>query len=179
MQHVNAFVVNLGNNIFDSLLRSNNIPLVSFDDDKIKSPLDEILISVIVGVTNIIPYFGPFIGAIPAAVLIFVVSPSKVLGFIIFITVLQQIDGNILGPKILGSKTGLSSFWVLLSLLIFGGLFGIVGMIIGVPILSILYSFVNGLAKKRLSKKNLPLDSKDYEDLKYIDKKTGKPVYNK
>jgi len=138
-----------------------------------------LLISVIVGVTNIIPYFGPFIGAIPAAVLIFVVSPSKVLGFIIFITVLQQIDGNILGPKILGSKTGLSSFWVLLSLLIFGGLFGIVGMIIGVPILSILYSFVNGLAKKRLSKKNLPLDSKDYEDLKYIDKKTGKPVYNK
>ncbi len=138
-----------------------------------------LLISVIVGVTNIIPYFGPFIGAVPAAVLIFVVSPSKVLGFIIFITVLQQIDGNILGPKILGSKTGLSSFWVLLSLLIFGGLFGMVGMIIGVPILSILYSFVNGLAKKRLSKKKLPLDSKDYEDLKYIDKKTGKPVYNK
>ena len=138
-----------------------------------------LLIAIIVGVTNIIPYFGPFIGAVPCAVLIFVVEPSKVIGFIIFITILQQIDGNIIGPKILGSKTGLSSFWVLLSLLIFGGLFGIVGMIIGVPILSILYSFINGLAKKRLDQKHLPLDSKDYENLKYIDKKTGKPVYNK
>lgn len=137
-----------------------------------------LLIAIIVGITNIIPYFGPFIGAIPSAVLIFVVSPSKVVGFIIFITVLQQIDGNILGPKILGSKTGLSSFWVLLSLLIFGGLFGIIGMIIGVPILSILYSFVNGLAKKRLSSKKLPTESKDYENLKYINAK-GKPVYNK
>jgi predicted PurR-regulated permease PerM len=137
-----------------------------------------LLIAIIVGITNIIPYFGPFIGAVPSAVLIFVVSPSKVIGFIIFITVLQQIDGNILGPKILGSKTGLSSFWVLLSLLIFGGLFGIIGMIIGVPILSILYSFVNGLAKKRLSSKKLPTESKDYENLKYINAK-GKPVYNK
>ena len=137
-----------------------------------------LLIAIIVGITNIIPYFGPFIGAVPSAVLIFVVSPSKVIGFIIFITVLQQIDGNILGPKILGSKTGLSSFWVLLSLLIFGGLFGIIGMIIGVPILSILYSFVNGLAKKRLSLKKLPTESKDYENLKYINAK-GKPVYNK
>lgn len=138
-----------------------------------------LLIAIIVGVTNIIPYFGPFIGAVPCVVLIFVVDPSKVIGFIIFITILQQIDGNIIGPKILGSKTGLSSFWVLLSLLIFGGLFGIVGMIIGVPILSILYSFINGLVKKRLNKKHLPLDSKDYENLKYIDKDTGKPVYNK
>ncbi len=138
-----------------------------------------LLIAIIVGVTNIIPYFGPFIGAIPSAVLIFVVDPSKVIGFTIFIIILQQIDGNIIGPKILGSKTGLSSFWVLLSLLIFGGLFGIVGMIIGVPILSILYSFVNGLAKKKLEKKKLPVNSKDYENLKSIDVKTGKPIYNK
>ena len=125
-----------------------------------------LIIAVVIGVTNIIPYFGPFIGAIPSAILILLVDPSKCISFIIFIFVLQQFDGNIWGPKILGGKTGLSSFWVLFSLLIFGGLFGVVGMIIGVPIFSILYSFVNGLLKKRLSHKDLPIDSKDYEELK-------------
>jgi len=79
----------------------------------------------------------------------------------------------------LGGKIGLSSFWVLFSLLIFGGLFGIVGMIIGVPIFSIIYSFVNGLVKKRLESKNLPVDSKDYEQMIYVDKVSGKPVYKK
>ncbi len=138
-----------------------------------------LIIAVIVGVTNIIPYFGPFIGAIPSVFLIFLVSPSKSIVFLIFILILQQFDGNILGPKILGSKTGLSSFWVLFSLLIFGGLFGMVGMIIGVPIFSILYSFVNGLIKKRLHDKNLPVDSKDYNKLLYVDEKTGKLVYEK
>ena len=129
-----------------------------------------LVIAVIVGVTNIIPYFGPFIGAIPSAILILLVSPSKCITFIIFIFILQQFDGNILGPKILGNKTGLSSFWVLFSLLIFGGLFGMVGMIIGVPIFSIFYSFVNGLIKRKLKEKNLPQDSKDYENI-VIDKK--------
>ncbi len=138
-----------------------------------------LVISVIVGVTNIIPYFGPFIGAIPSAFLILLVDPGKCVGFLIFIFILQQIDGNIIGPKILGGKTGLSSFWVLFSLLIFGGLFGMVGMIIGVPIFSILYSFVNGLIKKKLESKNLPVDSKDYENIDYIDEKTGKPIYIK
>lgn len=138
-----------------------------------------LIIAVIVGVTNIIPYFGPFIGAIPSALLLFIVSPSKAIIFLIFIFILQQIDGNIIGPKILGSKIGLSSFWVLFSLLIFGGLFGVVGMIIGVPIFSILYSFVNGLIKRKLNSKHLPEDSKDYEKLAYIDEKTGKPVYCK
>lgn len=138
-----------------------------------------LIVSVIVGVTNIIPYFGPFIGAIPSAFLIFLVSPGKSLLFIIFIFVLQQIDGNIIGPKILGSKTGLSSFWVLFSLLIFGGLFGMVGMILGVPLFSILYSFINGVLKRRLKEKKLPEDSKDYEKLLYIDEKSGKLVYEK
>lgn len=136
-----------------------------------------LIVSVIVGVTNIIPYFGPFIGAIPSAFLILLVSPGDCVGFLIFIFILQQIDGNIIGPKILGGKIGLSSFWVLFSLLIFGGLFGIVGMIIGVPIFSIVYSFVNGLIKKKLEAKHLPLDSKDYENILYVDEKTGKPVY--
>ncbi len=138
-----------------------------------------LIVSVIVGVTNIIPYFGPFIGAIPSAFLIFLVDPGKCLMFIVFIFVLQQIDGNIIGPKILGSKTGLSSFWVLFSLLIFGGLFGMVGMLLGVPLFSILYSFINGVLKRRLKEKKLPEDSKDYEKLLYIDEKTGKLIYEK
>ena len=138
-----------------------------------------LIVSVIVGVTNIIPYFGPFIGAIPSAFLIFLVDPGKCLMFIIFIFILQQIDGNIIGPKILGSKTGLSSFWVLFSLLIFGGLFGMVGMLLGVPLFSILYSFINGVLKRRLKEKKLPENSKDYEKLLYIDEKTGKLIYEK
>lgn len=138
-----------------------------------------LIVAVIVGVTNVIPYFGPFIGAIPSAFLILLVDPAKSVTFIIFIFILQQIDGNILAPKILGSKTGLSSFWVLFSLLIFGGLFGVVGMIVGVPIFSILYSFVNGLIKQRLESRNLPVDSKDYEKLQYIDEETNELVYDK
>jgi predicted PurR-regulated permease PerM len=138
-----------------------------------------LIVSVIVGVTNIIPYFGPFIGAIPSAFLIFLVDPGKSLLFIVFIFILQQIDGNIIGPKILGNKTGLSSFWVLFSLLIFGGVFGMIGMILGVPLFSILYSFLNGVVKRRLKMKKLPQDTKDYEKLLYISEKTGKPVYEK
>ena len=94
-----------------------------------------ILISVIVGVTNIIPFFGPYIGAIPSAIILLTVSPMSCLMFVIFIMILQQVDGNIIGPKILGSSTGLSGIWVLFSILLFGGLFGFVGMIIGVPVL--------------------------------------------
>lgn len=138
-----------------------------------------LIVSMIVGVTNVIPYFGPFIGAIPSAILILLVDPVKCITFTIFIFILQQIDGNILAPKILGSKTGLSSFWVLFSLLIFGGLFGVIGMIVGVPIFSILYSFVNGLIKNRLKSKDLPTESKDYEKLQYIDEETNELVYDK
>ena len=138
-----------------------------------------LIIAVIVGVTNIIPYFGPFIGAIPSALLVLLVDPSKCGWFLVFIFILQQFDGNILGPKILGSKMGISSFWVLFSLLIFGGLFGVVGMLIGVPLFSILYSFINGVIKRKLKEKKLPQDSKDYEKLLYISEKTGKPVYEK
>ena len=88
---------------------------------------------VIIGVTNVIPFFGPFIGAIPATLLILIQSPIKALWFVLFVLVLQQLDGNIIGPKILGNTTGLSSFWVLFAILLFGGLWGFVGMIVGVP----------------------------------------------
>ena len=124
------------------------------------------MISVIVGVTNIIPYFGPYIGAIPSALIILLVDPSKCLWFLLFVFILQLFDGNILGPKILGNKTGLSSFWVLFALLVFGSIFGVVGMIIGVPIFSIIYSYINNRLKARLKTKNLPLDSKDYIEVK-------------
>ncbi len=129
------------------------------------------MISVIVGVTNIIPYFGPYIGAIPSALIILLVDPGKCLWFLLFVFVLQLFDGNILGPKILGSKTGLSSFWVLFSLLVFGSLFGVIGMIIGVPIFSIIYSYINNRLKVRLKAKDLPLDSKDYIDTKKTTKR--------
>ena len=92
------------------------------------------LLAVIIGVTNVIPFFGPFIGAIPCALLILIISPIQCVYFVIFILVLQQFDGNILGPKILGDSTGLASFWVLFSILLFGGLFGFAGMVLGVPV---------------------------------------------
>ena len=98
-----------------------------------------LLVSVIIGVTNIIPFFGPFIGAIPATLLILIQNPIKALWFVLFVLVLQQVDGNIIGPKILGNTTGLSSFWVLFAILLFGGLWGFVGMIIGVPLFAVIY----------------------------------------
>ena len=98
-----------------------------------------LLVSVIIGVTNVIPFFGPFIGAIPATLLILIQNPIKALWFLLFVLVLQQVDGNIIGPKILGNTTGLSSFWVLFAILLFGGLWGFVGMIIGVPLFAVIY----------------------------------------
>ena len=120
------------------------------------------LIAMIIGVTNIIPFFGPFIGAIPSALLILLVDPMKCLYFCIFVFVLQQFDGNILGPKILGESTGLASFWVLFSILLFGGLFGFAGMVLGVPVFAILYSIVRRLVNRGLQKKNLETATSRY-----------------
>lgn len=128
-----------------------------------------LLVSVIVGVTNVIPFFGPFIGAIPSAFLILLASPVKCFWFLGFILLLQQFDGNILGPKILGDSTGLSSFWVLFSILLFGGLFGFVGMIIGVPTFAVFYKFVRELVSWLLEKKQLSADIRQYGKLDYID----------
>ena len=111
-----------------------------------------LLVSVIVGVTNIIPFFGPFLGAIPGALLILIESPIKALWFLVFILVLQQLDGNIIGPKILGNHTGVSSFWVLFSILLFGGMWGIVGMIIAVPLFAVLYDLLRRLVIRGLKK---------------------------
>ena len=130
-----------------------------------------LLVSVIVGVTNVIPFFGPYIGAIPSAFLILLSDPKKGLYFIIFILVLQQIDGNVIGPKILGNSTGLSPFWVVFSILIGGGMFGFVGMIMGVPTFAVIYYIISMITSQRLERKNLPLTTVHYGVKSYVNEK--------
>ena len=128
-----------------------------------------LLVSVIVGVTNVIPFFGPYFGAIPSALLVLMISPMKCLTFLIFILILQQLDGNFIGPKILGQSTGLTGFWVIFSITIFGGLFGVLGMIIGVPFFAVVYAFIKRLVEKVLRKRELSMKTTDYINLNYID----------
>jgi len=115
-----------------------------------------LLVSAIVGITNVIPFFGPFIGAIPSVLLILIESPIKALWFALFVFGLQQLDGNIIGPKILGNRTGLSSFWVLFAIILFGGLWGLVGMVICVPLFAVIYDTIKRLVRRGLEKNNLP-----------------------
>ena len=136
----------------------------------------DLLISVIIGVTNIIPFFGPFIGAIPSALLVLLVDPKMCLWFVIFIIVLQQIDGNIIGPKILGTSIGINGFWVLFSIVFFGGLFGFWGMLLGVPTFVIIYTAVERAVNRKLESRDLPTDASVYANLDYIDPVTHKPV---
>lgn len=128
-----------------------------------------LLVSVIVGVTNIIPFFGPFLGAIPCIILILIIEPIQALYFIIFILFLQQLDGNVIGPKILGDSTGLSGFWVIFAITLFGGLYGVGGMIIGVPFCAIVYAGVRMLVNNRLEKKAMNTETEDYVTLEKID----------
>lgn len=127
-----------------------------------------LLVSVIVGFTNIIPFFGPYIGGAISVVLILLSEPRKGLIFIVFIIVLQQIDGNLIGPKILGESTGLSSFWVIFSILVGSGLFGFAGMIFGVPTFAVIYHLIKKFVEQRLSKKKLPTDTQAYRELAYV-----------
>lgn len=122
-----------------------------------------LLISVVIGITNIIPFFGPFFGAIPSVIIILCVSPIKALWFIGIILVIQQIDGNIIGPKILGDSIGISAFWILFSLLIFAKFLGLIGMIIGVPIFAIIYSIIKENVERRLKAKGLPVETEKYK----------------
>lgn len=121
-----------------------------------------ILISAIVGITNIIPFFGPFIGAIPSFIIILFVSPVKALWFLFIILIIQQIDGNIIGPKILGDSIGVSAFWILFAILVSGKFLGIIGMIIGVPLFAIIYSIIKEIVEGQLKKKGLDIETKDY-----------------
>lgn len=128
-----------------------------------------LLVSVIVGVTNVIPFFGPYIGAIPSAILIMLSDPKMGIYFILFILVLQQLDGNVIGPKILGDSTGLSAFWVMFAILLGGGLFGFVGMILGVPTFAVIYYVVNMLINHKLEKRRLPIETVCYDEFSYVD----------
>ena len=112
-----------------------------------------LLVSAIVGITNVIPFFGPFIGAVPSTLLIMIEDPIKGLWFILFVLALQQLDGNIIGPAILGDRTGLSSFWVLFAIILCGGLWGIVGMVVCVPMFAVIYDTVKKLVRRGLNKK--------------------------
>ena len=123
-----------------------------------------LLISVIIGVTNVVPFFGPFIGAIPSAFIIFIVNPIQAIWFLLFILILQQIDGNIIGPKILGGTTGLPAIWVMFAILVGGGLAGFAGMILGVPTVAVLYTLFKAYVRQRLEIKKLPLGTEDYVD---------------
>lgn len=158
-----------GGFIIGKLLDSLIIGIICFVCLSIMKMPYVMLISVIVGVTNVIPFFGPFIGAIPSAILLIFVSPVKCLYFLIFILLLQQFDGNILGPKILGNSTGLSSFWVLFSILVFGGILGPIGMIIGVPTFAVIYSLISEWVSSSLGKKGLSAHTDDYRELDHID----------
>ncbi len=132
-----------------------------------------LLVSTIIGITNIVPFFGPFIGGIPTTFIILMVDPLKGVIFGIFIVILQQIDGNIIGAKILGNTTGVSEFWVTFSLLLFGGMFGFVGMMIGVPLFSVIYYLITVLLDDRAEKRGLVTDEKFYYSVDRLDEKTG------
>lgn len=125
-----------------------------------------VLVSVVIGVTNIIPFFGPFIGAIPSALLILMVNPMKCVVFVVFILILQQIDGNIIGPKILGNVTNLSTFWTLFSILFFGGMFGIPGMVLGVPVFGFIYQLVREWVNDRREMFAQPVQTEEKESEK-------------
>ncbi len=151
--------------ILDSII----VGILCFILTKIIGTPYAVLVSVVVGITNIIPYFGPFIGAIPCALLVLLVDPMQCLYFIIMIILLQQFDGNILGPKILGGKTGLSSLWVIVAITIFGGLFDFAGMVVGVPLFAVIFTGLSSFVNSRLTKKELTMETKKYVHVDYID----------
>ena len=167
------------NFIIGKLLDSLIIGLITFIFLAIFGYPYALLIAVIIGVTNLIPSFGPFIGAIPSALLILMDNPTKCLIFVLFIIVLQQIDGYLLGPKLCGSKTGLKSFWVLASIIFFGKLFNIIGMLIGVPIFALIYGYLDNILANKLKRKELPVKNEAYKNLDRINSKTNKVVEKK
>ena len=165
----NTFIGFISGKIVDSLI----IGILCFIGTSILKTPYAALVSVIVGITNVIPFFGPFIGAIPTALLVLVVDPMHPLNcvyYVLFILFLQQLDGNFIGPKILGDSTGLSSFWVIFSITVFGGLFGVTGMIIGVPLFAVIYATIKSLVYTNLLKKKMPTETDAFENLECVDR---------
>lgn len=163
-----TFVGFISGKVIDSII----IGLMCFIGTTIIGTPYAALVSVIVGVTNVIPFFGPYLGAIPCTIFILIVDlahPVNCVYFAIFIFVLQQFDGNVLGPKILGGSTGLSGLWVIISITLFGGLFGVFGMVIGVPIFAVLYSAIKRIVNHNLNKRKLPTETSLYLNVGSID----------
>lgn len=187
-----VFPAKKGNIIIDTIRKSNKIfggfiigkiidsaiiGVIAYIGCLLMGTPSAFLVAFIVGTTNVIPFFGPFIGAIPSILLVLIQSPIHGLYLAIFILILQQVDGNIIGPKILGEQTGLASFWVLFSILVAGGLFGFFGMLLGVPIFAVIYYISQQVIMYRMQKKNLPTDTERYVDLVYIDEETKELRY--
>ncbi|MCH5259636.1 MAG: AI-2E family transporter [Lachnospiraceae bacterium] len=168
-----TFIGFIGGKIVDSII----IGVICFICTTIIGTPYAILVSVIIGVTNVIPFFGPWIGGIPSALLVLMVDPMHALYFVILIMIIQQFDGNILGPKILGDSTGLSGFWVIFAITIFGGLFGVLGMVVGVPIFAVFYAGVKASVNRNLAKKNLPTELGPYMTVGQIDESMGFTEY--
>lgn len=137
-----------------------------------------LLISVIISITNIIPYFGPYIGGLPSAFLVLLQAPEKFWPFVIFLVIIQQIDNYIIGPYLTGTKIGIKSFWVLFAIMIFGGLFGLLGMLIGVPIFALLYGYISNKCNTRLVRKKLPTETHKYEKLRRINSENNKIIHD-
>ncbi len=183
VKHANGFIGavrkihhSFGNFITGTLIDSFIVGCITFVALTIFDIPFALLVSVIMGLTNIIPYFGPFIGAIPSAFLILMEDPLKSLIFIIIVLIIQNLNGNVISPKILGESMGLSSFWVIFAILAGQGLLGFWGMIIGIPVFAVIYSAVKTLIASRLKKKQLPSDSRYYTDIKCFDEESKTPV---
>lgn len=166
-----------GGFISGKLLDSAIIGVLAYIVLAIMKMPDMMLLAVIIGVTNVIPFFGPFIGAVPSFIIVVLQNPVQGLYFLIFIFILQQIDGNIIGPKILGDSTGITPFWVVTSILIFGGLWGFPGMLLGVPVMAVLQYIVRNLLDYALKKRGLVSDTASYVELVRVDKNTNQLVY--
>ena len=169
LKHVRVINRIFGGFVSGKLLDSLIIGILCFVVLSILNMPYTMIISLIVGITNIIPVFGPFFGAIPSAILLLLTNPAKCLVFIIFILILQQVDGNIIGPKILGDSTGLPAFWVLFSLLLFNHLMGFWGMLLGVPLFASFYYLLREFINAKLGKKDLPKATQDYINVSGID----------
>ncbi len=169
LKHVRVINRIFGGFVSGKLLDSLIIGILCFISLSLLNMPYTMIISLTIGITNIIPVFGPFFGAIPSAFLLLLTDPAKCLVFIVFIIILQQVDGNIIGPKILGDSTGLPAFWVLFSLLLFNYLMGFWGMLLGVPLFASFYYLLRELVNSRLSKKDLPTSTQDYINVSGID----------
>lgn len=177
MEELDAINDAFGNYIVGTVIDSMIVGLLNYIFMAIMGMPYVALVTIIVAVTNLIPVFGPFIGAVPATLLILLENPTQALIFVIFTVVLQQIDGQILKPKIHSSRTGLSGFWIMFAILFFGGLFGILGMVIGVPVTTVLYNLFRRLNNRFLRRRALPENTDFYRGLTAIDPDTLEPRY--